>query len=150
VAPSRDPFVAALVRNPRLATTRSRGCDPAADLASGRLDLRVASLLAAITDRYSVRVSCLRSGHSRYVKGTRRVSNHAVWRAVDLDRVDGQPVGPTSPAARALAAWLDRLDGPLRPAEVGSPFVIGHRPWFTDEGHQHHLHVGYPADQTAT
>jgi hypothetical protein len=150
VAPSRDPFVLALVRNPRLTTTRSHGCDPGPDLASGRLDLRVESLLAAITDRYAVRVSCLRSGHSRYVKGTRRVSNHAVWRAVDLDRVDGQPVGPTSPAARALAGWLDRLDGPLRPAEVGSPWPIGHRPYFTDEGHQHHLHVGYSADQTAT
>jgi hypothetical protein len=150
VAPSRDPFVLALAHHPRITTTRSRGCDPAADLASGRLDPRVASLLAAITDHHAVRVSCLRTGHSRYVKGTRRVSNHTVWRAVDLDRVDGVPVSPTSRPARALATWLDRLDGPLRPAEVGSPFAIGHRPYFTDEGHQQHLHVGYRANQPAT
>jgi hypothetical protein len=82
------------------------------------------------------------------VQGTRRVSNHTVWRAVDIDRVDGQPVGPASPAARALATWLDRLDGPLRPAEIGSPFTIGHRPWFTDEGHQAHLHIGYTTEPT--
>jgi hypothetical protein len=150
LARSRDPFVVALTRNRRLTTTRSHGCDPAADLASGRLDLRVTSLLAVLTDRHAIRISCLRSGHSRFVRGTRRVSNHTVWRAVDIDRVDGQPVSPTSPAARALAGWLDRLDGPLRPAEIGSPFAIGHRPWFTDEGHQAHLHIGYPNDQTAT
>ena len=146
---SRDPFVLALARNPRLTTTKSHGCDPGPDLASGRLDLRVESLLAALVDRHAIRISCLRSGHSRFVKGTRRVSNHAVWRAVDLDRVDGQPVSPRSPAARALAGWLDRLDGPLRPSEVGSPFLVGHRGWFTDEGHQEHLHVGYRNDQTS-
>jgi hypothetical protein len=143
-----DPFLVALAHNPRLAMTRAHGCDPAADLASGRLDLRVASLLAALVDRHAIRVSCLRSGHSRFVKGTRRVSNHTVWRAVDIDRVDGAPVSPTSPAARALAGWLDRLDGPLRPAEIGSPFQFGRRPWFTDEGHQAHLHIGYTTEPT--
>ena len=146
---ARDPFILALAHNRRLTTTRSHGCDPGADLASGRLDLRVTSLLAALTDRHAIRISCLHTGHTRYVKGTRRISNHTVWRAVDIDRVDGQPVSPTSPAARRLAGWLDRLDGPLRPAEIGSPFLIGHRPWFTDEGHQEHLHIGYRHDQTS-
>jgi hypothetical protein len=145
---SRDPFVVALAHHPRITTTRSHGCDPAADLASGRLDLRIESLLAALADHHSVRISCLRTGHPRFVKGTRRTSNHTVWRAVDLDRVDGVPVGPASRPARELAAWLDRLDGPLRPAEIGSPFAIGHRPWFTDEGHQEHLHIGYSKQQT--
>ena len=41
LAPSRDPFVRALVTSPRIAATTSHGCDPATDLASGRLDLRV-------------------------------------------------------------------------------------------------------------
>jgi hypothetical protein len=35
------------------------------------------------------------------------------------------------------------LEGPLRPSEVGSPFRFGHRPYFTDEGHQGHIHIGY-------
>jgi hypothetical protein len=143
LAPSKDPFVRALVRNKRITTTTSRGCSPKADLASGRLDLRVQSLLAVIADRYSIRLSCLRTGHSRFVKGTTRVSNHTVWRAVDIDVVNGQPVSRTSTASRSLALWLDGLQGPLRPSEIGSPFNIGRRPYFSDEGHQGHVHVGY-------
>jgi hypothetical protein len=143
LAASTDPFVRALVRNPRITTTPTRGCRPAPDLASGRLDLRVQSLLSVLAERHRIRLSCLHSGHSRYVKGTRRVSNHAVWRAVDIDRVDGQPVSIHSPAARALVGWLDGLQGPLRPSEIGSPFPLGHRPYFSDDGHQGHIHIGY-------
>jgi hypothetical protein len=142
-APSRDPFVRALVGNKRITTTTSRGCRPAADLASGRLDLRVQSLLAVLAERYTIRLSCLRTGHSRFVKGTTRVSNHTVWRAVDIDVVDGQPVSKSSGASRNLVVWLDGLQGPLRPSEIGSPFDIGRRPYFSDEGHQGHVHVGY-------
>jgi hypothetical protein len=145
---SPDPFVVALAHNPRITTTSSHGCDPGPDLASGRLDLRVQSLLAVIAQRHTVRISCLRTGHSRLVKGTARTSNHWVWRAVDLDRVDGQPVSPTSKPARRLVAWLDGLQGPLRPAEVGSPWPLGHEPYFTDEAHQQHLHIGYSHQQT--
>jgi len=143
--PSKDPFVRALVHNKRITTTSSHGCDPAADLASGRLDLRVQSLLAVLAERHTIRLSCLRTGHSRFVKGTTRVSNHTVWRAVDIDVVDGQPVSRRSRAARALALWLDGLQGPLRPSEIGSPFDIGRRPYFSDEGHQEHVHIGYGA-----
>jgi hypothetical protein len=143
LAPSKDPFVLALVRNRRITTTSSRGCDPKSDLASGKLDLRVQSLLAVVAERYSIRLSCLRTGHSRFVKGTTRVSNHFVWRAVDIDVVNGQPVSRTSTASRALVVWLDGLQGPLRPSEIGSPFNIGRRPYFSDEGHQGHVHVGY-------
>jgi hypothetical protein len=45
--------------------------------------------------------------------------------------------------ARVLVEWLDGLEGPLRPVEIGSPFDLGRRPYFTDEGHQEHVHVGY-------
>ncbi len=71
---------------------------PAADLVSGKLDLRVQSLLAVIAERHTIRLSCLRTGHSRFVKGTTRVSNHTVWRAVDIDVVDGRPVSRSSKA----------------------------------------------------
>ena len=131
-APARDPFVRALVASPRITTTTSHGCDP-----------RVQSLLAVIADRYRIRLSCLRTGHSRFVKGTTRVSNHTVWRAVDIDVVDGQPVSKNSKVSRTLVVWLDGLQGPLRPSEIGSPFNIGRRPYFSDEGHQGHVHVGY-------
>jgi hypothetical protein len=144
----RPPSAQALAGNPRLATTRAHGCDPRADLASGRLDPRVTTLLAAITTRYSIRVSCVRTGHSRYVKGTRRVSNHTVWRAVDLDQVNGHPVARGNHAARSLTLWLGQLPTPLRPAEVGSPWPLGGRPYFSDAGHQGHLHIGYRAPTT--
>jgi hypothetical protein len=142
-APSRDPFVRALLADPRITTTASHGCDPATDLASGRLDLRVQSLLAVLAERHQIRISCLRAGHSRFVKGTTRVSNHTVWRAVDIDRVDGHPVSRHSRPSRTLALWLDALQGPLRPSEVGSPFDFGRRPYFSDEGHHGHIHIGY-------
>jgi hypothetical protein len=143
IAPSADPFVVALAHNPNITSTTSHGCNPGPDLASGQLDLRVQSLLAVLAERHRIRLSCLRTGHSQLVKGTTRVSNHWVWRAVDIDRVDGQPVSPNSQVARALVEWLDGLQGPLRPAEIGSPFDLGRRPYFTDEGHKEHIHVGY-------
>jgi hypothetical protein len=144
-APSGDPFIRALLRDRNLSTTTSRGCNPAPDLASGRLDLRVQSIVAVIAEHWRIRVSCVYSGHSTYVKGTTRVSNHHVWRAVDIDMVDGVPVSPGSASARSLVQWLDGLEGPLRPSEIGSPFPLGHRPYFTDEGHQGHVHIGYGA-----
>jgi hypothetical protein len=88
-------------------------------------------------------VSCLRTGHSWFVKGTRRVSNHSVWRAVDVDRVDGRPVSPANAAARRLAVWIGRGGAGVQPSEVGSPWRLEGRPWFTDAGHQGHLHVGF-------
>jgi hypothetical protein len=138
------PSGRALAANPRITTTRAHGCDPAPDLRSGRLDPRVRELLAGAARAYPIRVSCARTGHSHYVTGTRRVSNHTLWRAVDLDQVDGRPVGPGNHAARDLAFRIGRLRGYLAPAEVGSPWTFGGgRPWFTDPGHQGHLHIGY-------
>ena len=99
----------------------------------------------AAAGRYRVRVSCLRTGHSWFVRGTRRVSNHSVWRGVDVDQVDGRPVNPSNPAARQLAIWIGRGRAGVQPSEVGSPWRFGGRPWFTDRGHQGHLHFGFPA-----
>jgi hypothetical protein len=143
--PPADPFTQALAHNPRLQPTTSRGCDPAADLANPSLDLRIQSLLSVLAATWTLRISCLHTGHSRYVAGTTRVSNHTLWRAVDIDQVNHQPVSPQSPATRALLAWLDHLQGPLRPSEIGSPLPIGHRPYFSNEDHQHHIHIGYAA-----
>jgi hypothetical protein len=127
-----------------LSFTNAAGCRPAGDYRSPRLDRRVRALLMAAADRHSIRVSCLRTGHSWFVKGTRRVSNHSRWRAVDVDRVDGRPVSPANTAAHRLALWMGRGRAGVQPSEVGSPWRLGGRPWFTDAGHQGHLHVGFP------
>jgi hypothetical protein len=132
-----------------LSFTTAAGCRPAGDYRSPRLDRRVRTLLVAAADRHRIRVSCLRTGHSWFVKGTRRVSNHSVWRAVDPDRVDGHPVSPSNTAARQLALWIGRGAAGVQPSEVGSPWRFGGRPWFTDTGHQGHLHVGFPGPTQA-
>lgn len=126
-----------------LAFTNAAGCRPADDYPSPRLDRRVRRLLVAAIGQYRLRVSCLRTGHSWYVKGTHRVSNHSVWRAVDIDQVDGRPVSPANLAAQQLALWIGRGRAGVQPSEVGSPWQFGGRPWFTDRGHQGHLHVGF-------
>jgi len=127
-----------------LSFTDAAGCQPAGDYRSPRLDRRVRTLLVAAASRQPIRVSCLRTGHSWFVKGTQRVSNHSRWRAVDLDRVDGHPVSPANAAARRLAVWIGRGQAGVQPSEVGSPWRFGGRPWFSDAGHQGHLHVGFP------
>jgi hypothetical protein len=144
-APARatDPFLAALARDRNLALTNSRGCTPSRDLTGGRLDLRVTSLLAAMADRWHIRVSCLRTGHSKYVAGTRTVSNHTLWRALDIDEVNHRPVNAGNRDARALALWLSQLTGPLRPTEVGTPWRLPGAGYFSDHSHQGHLHIGY-------
>jgi hypothetical protein len=126
-----------------LTFTNAAGCRPADDYPSPQLDRRVRQLLVAATGQYRLRVSCLRTGHSWYVKGTRRVSNHSVWRAVDVDQVDGHPVSPANPTAHQLALWIGRGRAGVQPSEVGSPWHLEGRPWFTDQGHQGHLHVGF-------
>jgi hypothetical protein len=133
-----------LLASGRVRTTTSHGCDPRPDLLTpGRLDLRVTSILGALSDHWTIRISCAKTGHSTYVKGTNRVSNHHVGRGVDIDQVNGHGVGRDDPTAKQLALWLDNLSGPLRPSEVGSPWRFGHRPYFSDEGHQEHVHIGY-------
>ena len=127
-----------------LTFTNAAGCRPAGDYPSPQLDRRVRQLLVAATGQYRIRVSCLRTGHSWFVKGTQRVSNRSVWRGVDLDQVDGHPVSPANPAAQQLALWVGRGRTGVQPSEVGSPWTFGGRPWFSDPGHQGHLHVGFP------
>ena len=140
--PTSDPGV----RPPAgLTFTTGAGCQPASDYPSPRLDRRVRALLVAIATHHRIRVSCIRTGHSWYVRGTDRVSNHSVWRAVDVDQVDGHPVSPSNAAARELARWIGQGGAGAAPSEVGSPWAFGPRPWFSNDGHQDHLHVGFPA-----
>jgi hypothetical protein len=144
IAAPTPPGEGPTTRAPKgLSFTNAAGCRPAGDYRSPRLDRRVRTVLVAAAGQYRIRVSCLRSGHSWFVKGTRRVSNHSVWRGVDIDQVDGHPVNPSNGAARRLALWIGRGRAGVQPSEVGSSWTFGGRPWFTDAAHQGHLHVGF-------
>ena len=142
--PTGDPASSSGARPPAgLTFTSGTGCQPAGDYPSPQLDRRVRALLVAIAAHHRIRVSCIHAGHSRYVAGTDRVSNHTVWRAVDVDQVDGHPVSRSNTAAHELALRIGRGRAGVQPSEVGSPWAFGRRPWFTDAGHQDHLHVGF-------
>ena len=56
-----------------------------------------------------------------------------------------RPTSPHIKHRRPAAGGVDR-SGPGRgPSERGRlPFELGRRPYFTDDGHQGHLHVGFP------
>ena len=116
---------------------RARG-----DLEAGRVDSRVSAVLleAAALDPISIWV--MQTGHS-YLTVNGTVSNHSFGRAVDIGSVGGEVVSPSNEAAHELALALGRLPLPIRPTEIGSPWAIDEPAYFTDSGHQDHLHVGF-------
>jgi cell wall-associated NlpC family hydrolase len=113
-----------------------------ADLKGGRLDPRLVSVLAAISRDHRISVSAMASDHPKLTSGG-SVSNHFHGRALDIATVDGRPVAPGNAAARELAVALSRLDPEIRPSEIGSPWALSGPAYFTDGGHQDHIHVGF-------
>jgi hypothetical protein len=117
-----------------------------ADIRAGRVDPRVLAALLALSQRFSLAgVGPFVTGHSYYVAGTNRPSNHAFGRAVDIGSIDGELVSPANGAARQAALALASLPAPLRPDEIGSPFAeLSSLPGlFSDADHQDHIHFGY-------
>jgi hypothetical protein len=113
-----------------------------ADLKGGRIDPRVVSVLTAISRGHRISVSAMASDHQKFTSGG-SISNHFHGRAVDIATVDGRPVGPGNAAARELAIALSRLDPSVRPSEIGSPWALPGPAYFTDSGHQDHVHIGF-------
>jgi hypothetical protein len=115
------------------------------DLEAGLVDQRVlAALLHLAMDHRVGSVGPFVTGHSVYVDGTTRVSNHAVGRAVDIGIVDGAAVSASNSSAEAAARALLLLPPRLRPDELGSPwdFSVTGVSAFTED-HEAHLHIGY-------
>lgn len=123
----------------------------AADLTAGVVDPRVVGLLARLVERHQLAVSVFKTGHSKCVGGGDyagcSVSNHFYGRAVDIWMVDGVRVSAANGAAHELVYELLAMGpgDPLRPQEVGSPFVA-YDPlpiFFTDGDHLAHVHLGW-------
>ena len=55
----------------------------------------------------------------------------------------GAPVDASNTAARELALAIGRLEAPLRPTEIGTPWAIDELGYFTDGDHRDHLHIGF-------
>ena len=131
-----------VLANPRI-TFSAQARD---DLENDLVDGRVLAVLQRIARSHTISVSVFVSGHSRYVKGTDRVSNHVGGRAADIVRVDGSPVSATSDATYDALNLTLALPANIRPDEIGGPWdvdggagVLG----FTDPGHRDHIHIGF-------
>jgi hypothetical protein len=125
------------------------------DVAGGHVDPRVLALLLYLAETHGeVTVSCLISGHSRFVaqtasekkrKAPRRVSAHAYGRAVDISSIGGVPViGNQQPGGivdRAVRGILS-LPSALQPSEVISLLDLS-GPSFRLPDHGDHLHIGF-------
>jgi hypothetical protein len=116
-----------------------------ADLLGGAVDRRVVALLGAVAANHRITVSTIKTGHSEFVSGTDRVSNHFYGRAVDIAAVDGAAVTASNDAAIDLALAILTADPAIRPDELGSPWpeLAAFRGAFSDADHQDHLHVGW-------
>ncbi len=117
------------------------------DLLGGVLDQRLVNFLAWASQRHQIAVSVFKTGHSQYVAGTNRISNHWYGRAADIYAVDGGNVSPSCRPCRALAEEPAALtEG--RPREMGLPWADMAGGWiFTDASHQDHLHLGWGGNQ---
>jgi hypothetical protein len=138
----RAALAAAVLANPNIALRP----EAEADVRAGRVDPRVLAVLLALSERFTLAgVGPFLSGHSYYVAGTNRPSNHSFGRAVDIGAIDGVPVSPANGAARQAALALASLPAPLRPDELGTPFaeLSGLPGLFSDDDHQDHIHLGY-------
>ena len=126
-----------------------------ADVASGRVDPRILALLLYLAEAHGqVGVSCLITGHSRFVAQTkaekkakepRHVSAHISGHAVDISSLGGIPIlGNQQPGGvtdRAIEEILS-LPGVLQPRQVISLLDLS-GPSFRLPDHYDHIHVGY-------
>ena len=116
------------------------------DVASGRIDPRVLALLLYLAESYGqVTVSCLITGHSKFVARSRRVSAHYYGRAVDISSVGGVSViGNQQPGGIVERAVRDILSLPpaLQPSQVITLLDLS-GPSFRLPDHGDHIHVGY-------
>src|SRR3954467_1862544 len=60
------------------------------DIQSGAIDPRILNLIGAISQEHTIRISALRSDHSKFTSSG-NVSNHYYGRAMDIAEIDGVP-----------------------------------------------------------
>ncbi len=141
--PSLSPAAAALLADERVVLPGAAR----ADVAAGRIDDRVLSMLTQLGTRWRIDVLVMTTGHPVEVFGTDRPSNHTSGRAVDVWAIDGVPV-----VDRKRSAWQEVMRAAAQAGanEIGGPSdldgVRGRRPYFSDQLHQDHLHLGFEAN----
>jgi hypothetical protein len=119
------------------------------DIQSGAIDPRIINLLGAISQQHTIRISALRSDHSRNTTSG-NVSNHYYGRAMDIAAIDGVPctnVSPDGPCG-TLARQLGALPPGQEPTELiycWDPDGPANPNGFAQADHCDHIHVGFDA-----
>ena len=119
------------------------------DIKSGAIDPRILNLLGAISQQHTIRISALRSDHSKYTSSG-NVSNHYYGRAMDIAAIDGVPctdVSPTGPCG-TIARQLGALPPGQEPTELiycFDPDGPDNPNGFAQADHCDHVHVGFDA-----
>ena len=96
------------------------------DIQSGAIDPRILNILGAISQQHTIRISALRSDHSKFTSSG-NVSNHYYGRAMDIAAIDGVPctdVSPDGPCG-TIARQLGRPAG--RPGADGAHLLLRSR-----------------------
>jgi hypothetical protein len=136
---SSSDLAASVLNHPRIYLYAG----PRKDVESGAVDERLLATLLNIAQRHEITVSVLVTGHSLYVKGTHRISDHVFGRGVDISKVDGEQVTLESPSAFQVVEEVVALPSPLRPDETGSPWLLPAPGSFSDSMHKRHIHLGW-------
>jgi hypothetical protein len=136
---SADQVRAAVLTNARITLS-----DQARqDLVANVVDARIVLVINELSKKHTIEVNVLRSGHSKYVKRSSRISNHHVGRGMDIRAVDDQLVSSRNDNAKTAVEEMLNYDTAFRPTELGSPWNTDDPETFTDSGHRDHLHVGF-------
>jgi hypothetical protein len=115
------------------------------DLQQGAIDARILTLIAAISQDHTIRISSLRSDHGR-MTSSGNVSNHYFGRAMDIAEIDGVPctVTDVDGPCGVIAQQLAQLPEGERPTELIYCFdPDGAGPAFAQADHCDHIHVGF-------
>lgn len=114
-----------------------------ADVASGQVHDSVLSTMVAMSRRWRLDVSVIRSGHPINVFGTDRPSDHPKGRAFDTWALDGVPVVAAGSPAPAVRSYMEAL-AEAGSYNVGGPILLGSAPqFFSDQTHHDHVHAGF-------
>ncbi|MFL5908111.1 MAG: lytic murein transglycosylase [Solirubrobacterales bacterium] len=117
------------------------------DIQSGAIDPRILNLIGAISQEHTIRISALRSDHSKFTSSG-NVSNHYYGRAMDIAEIDGVPCTDVSPDGPC--GTLARQLGALPPGQEPTELIYCFDPdgpdnpnGFAQADHCDHIHVGF-------
>jgi hypothetical protein len=114
-----------------------------ADVESGQVHDSVLEAMLAVSRRWPIDVSVVRSGHPIHVFGTDRLSDHPQGRAFDTWRIDGREVVRPDTPRSLITDYMEALAS-AGSYNVGGPVLLGTAPqFFSDATHHDHVHAGF-------